>query len=94
MATTDIVGSYLTADMDDFATLRLKGQIVDLLIKIDPEKYAKYARYEHGKVLHIILLKVLYGRMKSDLLWYHFFTSTLKDDGFILNPYDLCVANN
>ena len=44
-------------------------------------------------VLHIILLKALYGSIKSDLLWYHFFTSTLKDDGFIVNPYDLCVTN-
>ena len=48
MATTDIIGSYLTADIDDFTTLRLEGKMVDLLIKIDPEKYAKYARYEYG----------------------------------------------
>ena len=31
--------------------------------------------------------------MKSALLWYELFTTTLKDMGFELNPYDECVAN-
>ena len=31
--------------------------------------------------------------MKSALLWYELFTNTLKGKGFVLNPYDLCVAN-
>ena len=31
--------------------------------------------------------------MQSALLWYELFTSTLEGMGFVLNPYDLCVAN-
>ena len=27
------------------------------------------------------------------LLWYDMFVSVLKDMGFVLNPYDMCVAN-
>jgi hypothetical protein len=27
------------------------------------------------------------------LLWYEFFSGTLKEMGFVLNPYDPCVAN-
>ena len=39
------------------------------------------------------LKKALYGCIKSALLWYHLFHDTLHDLGFILNPYDPCVAN-
>jgi hypothetical protein len=38
-------------------------------------------------------LKALYGCVKSALLWYELFTSTLQGQGFELNPYDSCVAN-
>ena len=39
------------------------------------------------------LVKALYGCVKSALLWYDLFSSTLIELGFILNPYDPCVAN-
>ena len=49
---------------------------------------------EKGKrVLHLRLLKALYGCVKSALLWYELFSTTLQDMGFKLNPYDECVAN-
>jgi predicted Rdx family selenoprotein len=44
-------------------------------------------------VLYVELLKALYGCIKSALLWYKLFTSTLVEMGFELNPYDACVAN-
>ena len=31
--------------------------------------------------------------IESALLWYDLFVSVLKDMGFVLNPYDMCVAN-
>ena len=31
--------------------------------------------------------------MQSSLLWYNLFTGTLKEEGFLLNPYDPCVSN-
>ena len=39
------------------------------------------------------LKKALYGCVKSALLWYRLFHDTLRDLGFVLNPYDPCVAN-
>ena len=45
------------------------------------------------KILYLRLLKALYGCVKSALLWYELFSTTLKDMGFVLNPYDECVAN-
>ena len=51
-------------------------------------------RHDYGKkVLYLRLLKALYGCIKSALLWYNMNTGTLKEEGFILNPYDLCVVN-
>lgn len=38
-------------------------------------------------------MKALYGCVKSALLWYDLFSSVLVQRGFVLNPYDPCVAN-
>ena len=55
---------------------------------------ASFVVYEKGKkVLYVQLDKALYGCVQSALLWYELYASTLKDMGFELNPYDLCVAN-
>ena len=35
----------------------------------------------------------LYGYLESALLWYELWSSTLLNIGFVLNPYDMCVAN-
>ena len=35
----------------------------------------------------------MYGCVKSALLWYETYATTLKDMGFKINPYDQCVAN-
>ena len=39
-------------------------------------------------------LNALYGIMKAALLFYLKFVKNLKSIGFVLNPYDPCVANN
>ena len=46
------------------------------------------------KVLYMRLLKSLYGIMQAALLWYRTFVKCLKDDGFKINKYDPCIANN
>ena len=45
------------------------------------------------KMLFIKLNKALYGCLKSAIIWYETFVTTLKDLGFKLNPYDPCIAN-
>jgi hypothetical protein len=93
VATADVPGAYLHAKMDDFTVLKLIGQSVDILCKTNPE-YLQYVTEENGKkVLYLQLLKALYGCIKSAMLWYELFAGTLKGMGFVLNPYDLCVAN-
>lgn len=38
-------------------------------------------------------MKALYGCIKSALLWYKMFVTTLKGMGFKLNPYDPCASD-
>ena len=73
--------------------LKLRGMFVDIMCKINPE-YEKYVRYEgKTKVLYLLVLRAIYGCIESALQWYTLYKTTLENKGFILNPYDLCVAN-
>jgi hypothetical protein len=64
-----------------------------LLCELDP-KHKPFVVVENGQeVLYVRLIKALYGCVKSALLWYELFSSTLQTMGFVLNPYDRCVAN-
>ena len=93
VATADIPGAFMQADMDEVVHMRLVGTMVDLLLRIAPE-YAKYVVMERGqKVLYMLLLKALYGTMRAALLFWRKLTSKLQEWGFVLNPYDPCVAN-
>ena len=48
---------------------------------------------EKNKVLHLKIVKALYGCVESALLWYQLFSSELTKIGFTINDYDKCVAN-
>ena len=93
IATADIAGAYLNANMPDFILIKLREDSVDILCKCN-EKYKSYVTMEKGKkVLYLRLAKALYGCLQSALLWYQTFVEHLEDIGFRLNPYDPCVAN-
>jgi hypothetical protein len=93
VATADVAGAYLHAEMEDFTLLKMEGESVEIMCNVC-EDYRKYVCHENGKkVLYLKLLKALYGCVQSALLWYELFSTTLQGDGFELNPYDTCVAN-
>ena len=93
VATADVAGAYLNADMDDYVLMQLVGEDVALMCDVNP-LYKPYVTKEGNKrVLYLRLAKALYGCVKSAMLWYKLFTSTLQKLGFVLNPYDSCVAN-
>ena len=93
VAVADVEGAYLHADMDDYTLLKLTGVDVDIMCKVN-ESYVKFVTTENNKrVLYLRLVKALYGCVKSAVLWYELFASTLTKMGFVLNPYDPCVAN-
>ena len=93
VATADVAGAYLKADMDDFVVMKFTGESVDILCNMNPEHTNFVSNEKGNKVLYVRLVKAIYGCVKSALLWYDLFHNTLKEMGFVLNPYDSCIAN-
>ena len=60
-----------------------------------PEIYKQYITiYCKGKKdLYVCTLNAIYGIMKAALLFYLKFLEILTSIGFVINPYDYCVAN-
>ena len=94
VATADVAGAYLNAEMEDFVLMKLEGQDAELMCEVN-HAYKEYiSKDKKGRpVLYLRLARALYGCVKSAMLWYKLFTGTLQKLGFKLNPYDSCVAN-
>ena len=95
VATADVEGAYLNADMEDFTIMKVTApEHIKILCEVD-ETYKEYVGVDESgnEVLYLQLMKALYGCIKSALLWYRLFSETLVNMGFQLNPVDKCVAN-
>jgi hypothetical protein len=94
IATCDLPGAFMQADIDEELFVKFDGELADLLIQVD-SSYAQFATQEHGKkVLYTVLNKALYGTVQASLLFWKKLLSFLIDvHGFERNPYDWCVAN-
>jgi len=94
VATVDVPGAFMHADMDDIVHVRVIGKMAELLVKIDPEKYGPYLILEHGKyMLYVQLNKVLYGTLQAALLFWCLLMTKLQVWGFKINLYDWCIVN-
>ncbi len=95
VATCNIQGAFLQADNPNYVLMHLDGVVAKLMVTIAPNIYQKYITTNaNGKpVLYVQLEKALYGMMISALLFYCNMSQTSTKIGFILNPYDPCVAN-
>ena len=95
VVTADVEGAYLHADMDEMVFMVFEDEMVDFMVQVDEEKYKPYVHYTKSgkKLLYVRLLKALYGCVQSALLWWNLLTETLEKEGFVVNPYDPCVAN-
>jgi hypothetical protein len=84
----NVEGAYLHADMDEEVIMVFEGDMVDYMVQANPAKDAAYVHTTKSgkKLLFVELLKALYGCIKSALLWYNLFTSTLKDVAFVTKP--------
>jgi hypothetical protein len=93
VGTADIDGAYLKAYIKDFLVMKFTGQMVDILCKMNP-KYKEYVVMEESvQTLYVRIVEAIYGCVKSALLWFKLFNGTLQKMGFVLNPYDRCIAN-
>jgi nanoRNase/pAp phosphatase (c-di-AMP/oligoRNAs hydrolase) len=94
VATCDIPGAFLHADIDEVLHMRIDGPMAKLLVNIDPDLYEPYLTKENGKpVIYVKLEKALYGMLQAALLFWRNLSGFLMEHGFELNPYDECVAN-
>ena len=89
----DVAGAYLKADMVDFVIMKFTGASVDLLCLLNSEHEAFVVMEGKAKVLYVRLDKAMYGCVKSAFLWYDLLSTSLQKMGFVINPYDPCVAN-
>ena len=70
VATIDVPGAFMQADMDEFVLVRIVGRMAEIMIGIDP-KCAKYLVQERGEsVIYFQLDKALYGTLRAALLFY------------------------
>jgi hypothetical protein len=94
VATVDIPGAFMQADIDEVVHVRFEGEIAKMLVRVDPNLYRKYVRDENVKsVLYVELLKALYGTLRYALLFWKLLSSKLVLWGSMINPFDWCVAN-
>jgi hypothetical protein len=84
----------MQADIDKVLLLHLEGPLAKLLTKVDPDLYTKFLSKENGKdIMYVRLTKALYGMLQAALLFWKDLTGYLEGHGFVLNPYNNCVAN-
>ncbi len=77
----------------DPVIIRITGVIVDWLVKVVPKVYASYVATSSKGVNSLLIecYNAIYGTMVAGLLYYHKFSSSFKNRGFTVNPYDPCV---
>jgi hypothetical protein len=49
MATVDIPGAFMQADVNELVHVRFEGEIAEMLVMMDPKLYRKYVRDGNGK---------------------------------------------
>ena len=94
-AVLDIANAFLHADNDERVLMLLRGILAEMMVRIDPSLYRKYVTYsaKGTPMLYVRLSKALYVMLKAVLIFYKRLRFDLKEMGFVINPYDPCVAN-
>ena len=97
VATANIPGAFLQTKMpkgEDDVHVILDGRMAELLAKIAPETYQEYVHQRRGQAYIYCRVNVaIYGTLKAALLFWKKLSSSLKQRGYVINPYDWCVAN-
>lgn len=96
VATCDIPNAFIQTDLDETnerIIMKIRGVLVDILCEMD-DKYKDYIILENGRrVVYVHILKAIYGLLVSAMLFYRKLSNSLIEDGYVINPYDICVAN-
>ena len=99
VVTCDIPNAFIQTNMEEVdkdgnrTIMIIRGALVDILCEIDPS-YRDYVVEERGhRVLYMHVTKAIYGMLVSSMLFYKKLAEDLQGFGFVINPYDPCVAN-
>jgi hypothetical protein len=98
VAIVDIPNTFIQTvveDDKDKVVMRIRGHMVDILVKIAPKVYGPYmlTNKQGRKQLLVECLNAIYRTMVESLLYYRKFTRSLKNQGYTMNPYNPCVWN-
>jgi hypothetical protein len=95
--TLDIPNAFVQTEIaldGDKIIMKIRGQLIDILLEICPGVYDAYVVNEgRHKILYVRMLRALYGMLVSSILYYKKFRKDIEAIGFEVNPYDICVAN-
>ena len=77
------------------AIIRIRGILVDILVKIALDTYGPHVTIDKRGNKHLIVQceNTIYGIITASLLYYKKFSKNSIRKRFIFNPCDLCVAN-
>ena len=93
VVTVDIPGAFLQSDWakDQPQYLKFQGQMIDIMLEIDPSLSDCVKTFKSGKrVMYGKLNKAMYGIFLSAILFYTKLSKFLESEGFRMNPYDPC----
>ena len=77
VATVDIPGAFMQANMDELVHMKMEGKKAELLVRIDPTLYQRHVQLENCKqVLYVELKKTLHGTLKAVLLFWRRLSTT------------------
>eukprot|EP00956_Cyclotella_meneghiniana_P014156 scaffold21075_cov96-Cyclotella_meneghiniana.AAC.1 len=95
VVTLDLPGAFLQTKTDELVFMVLRGELCELMVRVNPKIYRRYVTSDkNGKpIMYVQLYKSVYGLLRSALLFYRRLRKELEDFGFVVNPYDPCVAN-
>jgi hypothetical protein len=98
VAVVDIPNAFVQTRVEnekDMAFIKIRGILVDILVKIFPDVYKSYILKDKkgSKQLLVQCQNALYGTMVASLLYYRKFVKNLTDIDFVINQYDPYVAN-
>jgi hypothetical protein len=96
--TIDAPNAFIQTDMEKIdgnrVIMKIHGPLVEMLVSLSPELYSPFVTEEQSDpILYVELLKALYGTLQAALLFYKKLKKDLEGFGFVINPYDPCVAN-
>ena len=95
MAVLDVANAFLHMHNDERVFIIPRGKLAETMMKRETSMYREYITYSNNGVpmLYVRLSRALYSMLRDSLLFYKCLISNLEDRGFVVNPYDPCVAN-